>query len=262
MITWGELAKSQIDPEKIEEAIQRLIAEHNADPEAHLGSGGSLQSHKAAEIIDHLIASVVADKIRDGEIDLKKLVADRYMMITCFESADGWNSIDYEYGGIDFRIFETMLYTYAVDGAWVEFAAEPSVAFPVVNFAKSPFFQTTIACAQNHDQEFYVTVGRRDHNAFGFKIKDNHLYAYWCRNMVPYTFEIEGVDITVYNVYRAFLDSEAGKIYFFVNGDLKYTATSNLPAGTSTFVIYYELFGSEAYALAIFLRDLFFSCSR
>jgi hypothetical protein len=55
MITWGQLAKSQTDPEKIEEAIQRLINEHNADPEAHLVEGGSLKSHKMAEIIDHLV---------------------------------------------------------------------------------------------------------------------------------------------------------------------------------------------------------------
>jgi hypothetical protein len=46
MITWGQLAKSQTDPEKIEEAIKRLINEHNADPEAHLVEGGSLKSHK------------------------------------------------------------------------------------------------------------------------------------------------------------------------------------------------------------------------
>jgi len=262
MITWGELAKSQIDPEKIEEAIQRLIAEHNADPESHLGPGGSLQSHKAAEIIDHLVASVVADKIRDGEIDLRKLVADRYMMITCFESSEGWNAIDYYYGGYDFDIFETILYTFAREGAWILLGAEPSVAFPVVNFAKNPFFQTTICFQDKNYQEFYVTVGLRDRNAFGFKVLNGTLYAFWCHNWNAHTHEIEGVDINVYNVYRAYLDSEEGKIYFFVNGVLKYVATSDLPSGTSTYAIMYELDGSEASGLAVYLRDLFFSCGR
>jgi hypothetical protein len=262
MITWGQLAKSQTDPEKIEEAIQRLVAEHNANPEAHLVEGGSLQSHKMAEIIDHLVESVIADKIRDGEIDLKKLVADKYMLITCFESPDGWSSIDYYYGNVVFSMFETVIYTYAHNGAWAQLASEPSAAFPVVNFAKNPFFQTTICCQDNDNQEFYVTVGRRDLNAFGFKVLNNTLYAYWCRNSVPFTYEIEGVDITVYNVYRAVFDSEAGKIYFYVNGVLKYTATSNLPEGTSTFVIHYELNGSAARALTVYIRDLFFSCGR
>jgi len=63
MITWGQLAKSQDDPEKIEEAIARMISEHNADPEAHLCEGGSLRSHKMAEIIDHLVNSILGEKL-------------------------------------------------------------------------------------------------------------------------------------------------------------------------------------------------------
>ena len=66
--TWGMLEKSQTDPEKIEEAIARLIAEHNNDEAAHLGAGQSLQSHKASEIIDHAISSVVSDKIAEGAV--------------------------------------------------------------------------------------------------------------------------------------------------------------------------------------------------
>jgi len=42
---WGLLAKAQDDDETIEEAIARLIDEHNEDEESHLGSGQSLQSH-------------------------------------------------------------------------------------------------------------------------------------------------------------------------------------------------------------------------
>lgn len=70
---WGNLEKSQIDSEKIEEAIARLIQAHEDDPDAHVEPGESLNSHKAAEIIDHVIASIVADKIKDGEIIKPKL---------------------------------------------------------------------------------------------------------------------------------------------------------------------------------------------
>jgi len=62
-ITWGQLPKSQIDPEKIEEAIARMIKEHNEDESAHLGPGQSLQSHKASEIIDHAVKSILAEKL-------------------------------------------------------------------------------------------------------------------------------------------------------------------------------------------------------
>jgi parallel beta-helix repeat protein len=61
--TWGMLAKSQTDPETIEEAIARLVQEHNENEEAHLGPGQSLYSHKASEIIDHLVNSVLAEKL-------------------------------------------------------------------------------------------------------------------------------------------------------------------------------------------------------
>jgi parallel beta-helix repeat protein len=61
---WGELQKSQIDPEKIEEAIQRLLNAHNEDPDAHLGPGGSLYSHKASTVIDHIAESIIEDKIK------------------------------------------------------------------------------------------------------------------------------------------------------------------------------------------------------
>ena len=67
-VVWGLLPKSQIDAETVEEAISRIVDEHNYDEEAHLGEGQSLQSHKASEIIDHLVSSIVSDKIKDGEI--------------------------------------------------------------------------------------------------------------------------------------------------------------------------------------------------
>ena len=70
---WGQLEKSAVDPEKIEEAIERIIAEHNGDPESHLGEGGSLLSHKASEIIDHVVASIIADKLAAGAVQIRAM---------------------------------------------------------------------------------------------------------------------------------------------------------------------------------------------
>lgn len=61
---WGELTKALDDPETIEEAIERLIGAHDENVDAHLGANGSLLSHKASEIIDHLAESVVNDKMQ------------------------------------------------------------------------------------------------------------------------------------------------------------------------------------------------------
>jgi len=67
-ITWGNLSKSQISLEKIEGAILRMIQDHEDDENAHVEVGESLYSHKASEIIDHLINSIIADKVGIGEI--------------------------------------------------------------------------------------------------------------------------------------------------------------------------------------------------
>lgn len=61
--TWGLMAKSQIDNEKVEEAIDRIVQQHDDDPTSHLADGQSLTSHRASEIIDHRARSVVNDKI-------------------------------------------------------------------------------------------------------------------------------------------------------------------------------------------------------
>jgi len=72
-ITWGSLVKSQVSSETIEEAIQRFIDEHEADENAHLGEGESLQSHRTSEIIDHIAESIITDKIAEGEITNPKI---------------------------------------------------------------------------------------------------------------------------------------------------------------------------------------------
>lgn len=73
-IVWGNLFKSQISAEKIEEAIARFIQNHEDDPDAHIETGESLQSHKASAIIDHIVDSIITDKIKDGEITNPKII--------------------------------------------------------------------------------------------------------------------------------------------------------------------------------------------
>lgn len=85
--TWGQMAKSSDDAEKVEEAISRLIAEHEADPSAHLGAGESLEAHRANEVIDHPASSIVADKLSFNE----------YVLSMPFTTLDGI----FNGGGVD-----------------------------------------------------------------------------------------------------------------------------------------------------------------
>ena len=64
---WGSLPKSQIDSLTIDEAISLAISAHESDPTAHLGTGESLQQHKANEVLDHPALSIVPDKFSNAE---------------------------------------------------------------------------------------------------------------------------------------------------------------------------------------------------
>ncbi len=76
---WGNLRKSQVDPQLITEAIDSAISAHNADPEAHIGDTESLGVHRKSTIIDHFAGSVVPDKFDS--------VQKQFM--TCWETLGG-----------------------------------------------------------------------------------------------------------------------------------------------------------------------------
>lgn len=91
---WGNLARANNDATLIDEAIEAAVVTHNNDPDAHLGDDQALQSHRAAEIIDHLAESVVNDKIRAG--------ARTFAAIVGTEDGDDFDNIedavDYAWG--------------------------------------------------------------------------------------------------------------------------------------------------------------------
>jgi hypothetical protein len=79
-VVWGTLPKAQDNPQTIEEAIASAISAHEADPEAHMGSGESIDVHRTNDTLDHPAGSVVNDKLTKREL--------RY--ITSFDSLDAW----------------------------------------------------------------------------------------------------------------------------------------------------------------------------
>ena len=260
--SWGLLPKSQIDDETIEEAIDRLIAVHEADEAAHLGVGESLQSHKASEIIDHAALSIVQDKIADGSIDLIKLFADKYFYLSCFADAGSWNGNDQVHGHFGTTPFDYYIATYAYADGWIALLHEPSASSSVISFSKNPTFQTTVKITHTSNQTIRIGIGAPDDKRFGFKIVGGTLYASHHNGANETTTEISGITITNYNVYRAFFDNTNSQILFYVNGVLKATHATNLPSGTSTFMMHYELTNDGANARAVYMRDLLLTCGR
>lgn len=77
---WGQLEKAQDDDQTIDEAIASAISTHEADPEAHLGSGESLEMHKTEAVVDHPQGSILPDKISFSDLSFD----------TTFESLSGF----------------------------------------------------------------------------------------------------------------------------------------------------------------------------
>lgn len=87
---WGELNKSQDNSQKIEQRVAEMIATHEADPEAHMGPGESIENHRQNEIIDHPAFSIVADKFSPNQP----------LFQTLFESIDGWQLLGNHYNSL------------------------------------------------------------------------------------------------------------------------------------------------------------------
>lgn len=208
---WGMLAKSQIDPETIEEAIARLILAHNEDETAHLGVGQSLQSHKASEIIDHLVRSIVADK----------LSATQRFMRSSIEALDGWDY--WGSGTIALRWPGVVLFVgWAVDKNYHLLSSTTSAQLLIDN-EKNPIFQSTVKVQSAINSEFWLAFGSEppaytEAPGFGFWFHDDKLYGYY--NELAGTLEVElsGVNVATLNIFRAEVNSGEKKIYFYVNG--------------------------------------------
>ena len=58
VICWGNLAKSADDTQRIEEAIQDYLEEHDSNPNAHMGDDYSLGAHRLQTMLDHPYGSI------------------------------------------------------------------------------------------------------------------------------------------------------------------------------------------------------------
>jgi len=226
---WGLLPKSQIDAELVEEAIARMIGDHNENETAHLETGQSLQSHKASEIIDHVIASIIADKIKDFEIPDVKFSDDRFLYSTIFVDFDKWTISDYLGGGVSGGAGRVIAEAGDTVGSYGTLYLESATEGEGVNFERSPKFVVGAKFGSTLKGEFYLVAGAPGLAGFGFKISAGTLYANHAHGEVEYNTEItDSVTLTERNRFLAILYS-GEKIEYYINGVLVATHTENLP---------------------------------
>lgn len=228
--TWDQLEKNQTDDEKIEAAINRLIAAHNDDANAHIGAGRSLNSHKASAVIDHLAASIIADKLKDFEVTVKKLGWDKVFRYVDWASLDSWDVSPA--GKASIGVGQC---TIIANNETSYILARPT--FDGLESAKNPYFQVRVGL-YNHPGTVYFGAGevfpRNSYEGFGFKIVNGTVYAwhsYLDGSSVLQEVTTQIGTISGWNAanYKAIMDWSGGNIKFYVNDVLKATHSSNLP---------------------------------
>lgn len=207
---WGSLQKAQDDPETIEEAIARLIGEHESDPEAHLGEGESLEQHKTEGMIDHPAGSVATDKLPQA-----RLVA------SVFESLDGWALVEFGTGSGYLNFPGVVLQTGATtNGEPVLFTG--SDGFSNFDVSKSFFFKTTLRLshAANQIGRFGIgALGGGDGTCgVGFRFENSTLYAYVEDEEVVTSYELTGISLTDAHVYEVRYDIAEEIFRWYVDG--------------------------------------------
>jgi len=239
-VTWGNLLKSQISSEKIEEAITRMIQDHEDDPDAHIEEGESLQSHKASEIIDHVVASIIEDKVANKAITPRKLYIDKYYNQCNFESLDAWEKTEegtgasVEIGGGSCKLTagndvgdRTYIYISSV-GVSIEYELSP---FVQISFKFNGDWAAIDVAIMAGISNPFLEIG----GTFGFywSAEDTKLYA-----RTIYTTGMENDEITGYSpggkdILRVELDYEENEIRYYLNNVLKVTKTAdNMPTYT------------------------------
>lgn len=226
IITWGQLLKSLIDGEKIEGAIARMIQEHLDNPEAHLGAGQSLQSHRMAEIIDHLALSIVTDKIKDKEVTVNKVFDDRIVHHVAFESFDNYRRVFEGIGGTIVSHYPVVEITapnsighrtrLVIEGGYRPLIDRDNPEFQcIIDFSMAPGGQD-IAFGMGSSDPWVATW------FFGFRWDDatNKMFAYYFRYGVRTDFEILNFNVSRSHIFRAELSDIGQTLKFYLDKEL------------------------------------------
>jgi len=240
---WGMLSKAQDDPKTINQEIDLKVVAHNANEESHLAAGQSLQSHKAAEIIDHLARSVVRDK----------LIFDRFSIDEHFATIDAWVKTA---GVFLDQISQMSLTTTNISGntQYAYIIPGDSMSNGGTSIC-SPVWQIRIKANVATNQTIYIVQGDPNvPSGFGFKIVNGTLYkVYWDGDGVEQIEAIAGVTVTDWHNYRVEYVSGVS-VKWYIDDVLKKTMLIDLPGGFQMF-IYLQITADAAATKILYIQN-------
>jgi hypothetical protein len=240
--TWGMLPKSQEDNETIEEAINRIVAEHEADPEAHTGENESLAAHREFETLDHKAGSVLADKLTDKEMMWESNLSD-YALWTSFD-------IDNEnYPGIGIP-YNADNHTYARMTINLQSIVAYNLPLTIDYYFQAYGFGENPPGSSVFDFGFGV-YGTTTSDGFGFKAVHDQCSVYFKIGANVNTANIATFTDGKKHVFRAMYTAVNSTVYFFVDGQLVGSLVK--PSGTPSSGLYFgyrfyiDSYAGEAY---------------
>jgi hypothetical protein len=208
---WGIMPKSQNDAEKVEEAVARMIEEHNNDPEAHLGTGQSIEVHRTQEMVDHPAGSFAVDKFAFARV-----------IMTCFESLDAWTKFTTGTGTIESQLGSANLRTGSTSNSFSAINVVPD-GFIGFNLAKAFFWRATLRYSSASGFNSYFGLGdivdESDFNGFGFSLTNGDLSAWWANFEDIGTIPIDGIDPTIAHTYEVRYLPLPLQVEFYIDGN-------------------------------------------
>ena len=208
---WGQLEKAQDNDQTIDQAIAAAIAAHEADPEAHLGEGESLELHKTETVVDHPQGSILPDKISFSDLDFD----------TTFESVDGFTIV----GDVGNNVWPGATIEVA-DGGVETSALRANMLgiFGVTTMDKNALFDVYFS-KDDVDDTVILNFGLSDATYstwfLGFRLTGGSVVGFARWGGTTYTTGTLYTPSTGELVFvRVYYDYIGGVVYFYVNGQL------------------------------------------
>lgn len=230
---WGLMPKSQDDSETIEEAITRIVTAHNDDNTAHAGTGQSLDVHRQSEVLDHLALSIVADKIKNGQLSIDKMSYERFFTQLDLSFLNDTNYFSNSFGGPLYGeisnngTLNTWYGGYFGGDQQYNLLGDPT---------KNPTFRIRCVITDETHQEAYFGIGDfLGDSALGFKLDNGVAKGVWWDNTATeHLITFSGVDVSVPHNYSVIVDNNVA-VRWLVDGvvveTLSWPATISIAGG-------------------------------
>lgn len=253
--TWGQMAKSSDDAEKVEEAVSRLIAEHEADPSAHLGVGESLEAHRTNEVLDHPAGSVVSDKISFND----------YILQMPFISLDGFHS-----GGLVGVTFPRLYIEADWEGPAPCYAGFQAPKLASLNFLDYEFVIRCMAQTQNGTGNNFFQFGVYNYvsfkgttkiiNGFYFSLENRQIYGRFKDSTHDYSVLLANVgEFTGPDLWNIAYSPVDKLLKFYINGEILGSIDlSSISAPANFDELGWRLYTNDEEAQILATVDLFY----